>query len=100
MVPTESIAISYEEREAATGEKYKVIRNVQPFPTYEEAVAYIASQDSESYRIVGTNPFVSPVPLEALNSYQLVYVSDATAGVHDGSMQALKIFKYLGSGES
>ena len=100
VVPTESIAISYEEREAATGEKYKVIRNVQPFPTYEEAVAYIASQDSESYRIVGTNPFVSPVPLEALNSYQLVYVSDATAGVHDGSMPALKIFKYLGSGES
>jgi len=100
VVPTESIVISYEERELGAGEMYREITSWKSFSNYEDAQAYVADQTSGNYRIVGMNPFVSPVPLEALNSYQLVYESDATAGVHDGSMPALKIFKYLGSGES
>jgi len=87
-----SVVISYEEREAA-GEKYKEITSGQPFSTYEDAQTYIAGQTSGNYRIVGTSASISPVPLEALNSYERVYPdpADTTAST------AVKIFKYLGS---
>jgi len=94
VVPTESIVISYNEEEAATGEKYKLITNWRAFPTYEEAEAYVASQTSGNYRIVSNSPFISPMPLEELNSYELVYSSGNTT-----SGTTVKIFEYLGSGE-
>jgi oligosaccharyl transferase (archaeosortase A-associated) len=95
VVPTESIVIFYEEKEAGTGEKYKQITNFWSFPTYEEAEAYVASQASGNYRVVSNSPFDSPVPLEELSSYELVYSSGNTT-----SQTTVKIFEYLGSGES
>lgn len=64
----------------------------QVFPTYEDAQAYVASQTSGNYRIVGWDPFSSPVPLEELKSYKLVYPLGANT-----STTAVKIFEYLGS---
>jgi oligosaccharyl transferase (archaeosortase A-associated) len=95
VVPTESIVISYEEREAATGAMYKEITNSWSFPTYEEAEAFISSQASGNYRIVSGSPFYSPVPLDALNSYERVYSSGDTT-----SQTTVKVFEYVGSGES
>jgi oligosaccharyl transferase (archaeosortase A-associated) len=97
VVPTtnSSIVISYEEREGGTGQKYKEITSGQPFSSYEDAQAYVASQTSGNYRIVGQDPFSSPVPLEELNSYELVYPLEATTDT-----TTVKIFKYLGSGQS
>jgi len=95
VVPTGSIVISYNEEEAAAGEKYKLITNLWSFPTYEEAEAYVASQTSGNYRIVSYSPFISPMPLEELNSYELVYSSGNTT-----SETTVKVFEYLGSGES
>ena len=95
VVPTESIVIFYEEKEAGTGEKYKQITNWWSFPTYEEAEAYVASQASGNYRVVSNSPFDSPVPLEELSSYELVYSSGNTT-----SQTTVKIFEYLGSSES
>jgi len=96
VTPTESVVISYEEKVTSEGEKYKEITNGWPFPTYEEAEAYVGNQTSGNYRIVGTSPFSSPVPLEELNSYERVYPDpDATI-----TAATVKIFKYLGSGES
>jgi len=91
-----SIVISYEEREAGPGQKYKAITSGQAFPTYEDAQAYIAAQTSGHYRIVGTSASTSPLPLEALASYERVYPdpADTTAST------AVKIFKYLGSAVS
>jgi len=97
VVPTESMVISYEEEEYE-GEKYKIITNgpnPPVFPTYEDAQAYVAAQTSGNYRIVGTSPFESPVPLEELNSYELIHQSGATT-----STTTVKIFEYLSSGES
>jgi len=68
VIPTESIVISYEEKVTSAGDKYKEITNGWTFPTYEAAQAYVASQTSGNYRIVGDSPFSSPVPLEELNS--------------------------------
>jgi dolichyl-diphosphooligosaccharide--protein glycosyltransferase len=78
------IVISYVEQEYG-GEIYKIVTSSESFSTYEEAQAYVASQTSGNYRIVGDDPFTSPVPLEALNSYEIVYQS--------GVEQSVKIFK-------
>jgi len=94
VVPTESIVVSYEEKEYG-GEKYKEITSGESFSSYEEAKAYIADQTSENYRIVGASPFSSPVPLEELDSYELVHSSGATT-----SAATVKIFEHLGSVES
>jgi len=96
VVPTESVVIYYEEKEAGTGEKYKEITNFWFFPTYEEAEAYVASQESANYRIVSNSPFNSPVPLEELNSYERVY-PDSEVTI---TTTTVKIFEYLGSDES
>jgi oligosaccharyl transferase (archaeosortase A-associated) len=92
VVPTESIVISYTEQE---GIPYKIITGGQSFSSYEDAEAYVASQTSGNYRIVGWDAFDSPVPLEKLNSYELVYQSDATV-----TATTVKVFEYLGLGES
>jgi len=95
VVPTESTVISYSEEQDLGGTSYKVITNAQSFPTYEEAEAYLASQTSGNYRIVSASPFISPVPLEALNSYERIHSSGDTT-----SQTTVKIFEYLGSDES
>jgi len=94
VVPTESLVISYQERSAGEGVSYKEITNGWTFPTYEEAQAFVGNQTSGNYQIVGTNPSVSPVPLEELNSYELVYPTGNITNAGD-----IKIFKYLGSQE-
>jgi dolichyl-diphosphooligosaccharide--protein glycosyltransferase len=94
VTPTESIVITYVEKEYG-GQKYKEITSGQSFSSYEDAQAYVASQASGNYTIVGTKPFSSPVPLEELNSYELVYPIEATTNT-----TPVKIFKYLGPGES
>jgi asparagine N-glycosylation enzyme membrane subunit Stt3 len=92
---TQPIVISYEEMVTSDGQKYKEITSVQPFSSYEDAQAYVAAQTSGNYRIVSYDPFISPVPIEALNSYELVYSSGDTT-----SQTTVKIFEYLGSSES
>ena len=100
VTPTQSEVISYEERVTSGGEKYNEVTGYQPFSSYEEAQAYVANQTSGNYRIVGSNPFSSPVPLEELNSYELVHQSEATVTMGGLTLPSVKIFKYLGSSQS
>jgi len=95
VTPTQSIVISYQEKVTSEGEKYKEITDYWSFATYEEAEAYVASQTAGNYRIVGVDPFSSIVPLEKLSSYELVYSSGAATNT-----TTVKVFEYLGSGES
>jgi dolichyl-diphosphooligosaccharide--protein glycosyltransferase len=95
-VPTQSLVIAYQEQEFE-GQTFRIITNGSnppSFATYEEAQTYVASQTSGNYRIVGVDPFSSIVPLEKLNSYELVYPLGATANT-----TTVKVFKYLGSDE-
>jgi len=100
VVPTESLVVSYAEEVSPEGISYKIITNGWSFPTYEEAEAYVASQESENYRIVSANPLMTPVPLEELNSYELVYQSEDTITWPGQPLPHVKIFEHLGSGES
>jgi oligosaccharyl transferase (archaeosortase A-associated) len=95
VTPTESIVISYDVKTASGGGTYKEITNGWTFPNYEAAEAYVGNQTSGNYRIVGTNPSASPMPLEGLNSYERVYPTGNTT-----TASTIKIFKYLGSEES
>jgi len=100
VVPQQTIVIAYEEKLTRDGQRYNKIIDVQFFSTYEEAESYIAEQATDNYRIVSPNPFDSPVPLEELNSYELVHESDAKVGMGNMTVPAVKIFKYLDFGES
>ncbi|HIE18071.1 MAG TPA: oligosaccharyl transferase, archaeosortase A system-associated [Dehalococcoidia bacterium] len=96
VAPRRCTVISFVDRTTREGKHYKEIAEVKSFSTYYEAQAYIASQDSANYRIVGFNPFVSPVPLEALEHYRLVYSSESSMALPDGSLiPEVKIFEHV-----
>ena len=77
------------------GAYYETIVDYGFFSSYEDAETYVSSQKPGNYAIGGLNPFVTIVPLEELNSYELVYPSEATTNT-----TTVKIFKYLGSNPS
>jgi asparagine N-glycosylation enzyme membrane subunit Stt3 len=96
VIPTanQTIVISYQEVKDAQGSLFKVIDSVSDnFTSYEEAEAYVANQQSGNYRIVGADPMVSPVPLEALSGYKLVFGSD-NISLGSASVPAIKIFEF------
>ena len=89
----DTMVVTYEEKVAAQGVHFKQVTNLQVFPTYAQAVAYTAKNPT-STRIVGTDPNISPVPLEALEDYTLVYQSDDTIEEPNfGNMTSIKIFE-------
>jgi len=57
----------------------KEILTEQTFATYEEAKTFLSKQSGTNWRIVGKDPFVSPVPLKKLEHFQKVYNSDSWA---------------------
>jgi len=95
VVPANStLVISYQEK-TVSGMHYKQITSAQTFPTYEEALAFLESQESGNYRIVGSNPFTSPVPLEELEHYNLIYKSPNTAVTWGNrTISYVEIFEY------
>ncbi len=97
VTPTKTIVISYQEVESQEGTKFKLITEIQQFDKYEEAEAYLMEYGSENQTIVNDNPLESPIPLEALKNYQLVYSSNMTSTLqHYTDVPAVKIFKYVG----
>ena len=96
VTPEETKVISYQTKISKGGMPYKEITSMESFPSYEAAAAYVSSQKSDKYRIVSTSPFVSPVPLDKLEHYKLVYSSDKLIkekGV--GMIPQIKIFEYI-----
>ena len=98
VVPHNStLVISYEEKSTFLIGKYKETTSTQTFATYEEALEYLEGQTSLNYRIVGEDPFISPVPLEELEHYQLVHQSDPEILTRKKvePISYVKIFEYL-----
>lgn len=86
--------ISYVETVGPGGVHYKKISGTKSFPSYKEAEDYISKQKSGNYRIASTSPLVSPVPLERLEHYKLVYPSSNATSVIPGQIPTVKIFEY------
>ena len=96
VVPPNTVVISYAQKVSREGQSYKEITGVKSFSDYSEAEAYIAAQESDNYRIVSSDPFASPVPLEALEHYKLVYSSEGTMAQPGGKLVSeVKIFEYI-----
>jgi len=97
VTPQSSMVISYEERVSQEGEPFKQITSTEQFDSYEEAEAYVSSQKVANYKIVGTNPFITPVPLGALKHYKLIHSSDDLVMQPEVEMlPEVKIFEYVG----
>jgi hypothetical protein len=97
-MPKSSPVISYEERVSRDGQPYKEITSAKAFPSYEEAETYISNQESGNYRIVNDDPFASPVPLQALEHYKLIYSSKSSKMTPGGNLTPeVKIFAFAPS---
>jgi asparagine N-glycosylation enzyme membrane subunit Stt3 len=96
-----TLVIPWSGKTTWSGIQYKnIVGEPKYFSSCEEAEIYVSGQQSGNYAIVGLDPFATIVPLEELNSYDLVYQSEATTTVAGRTLPVVKIFKYLGSGES
>jgi asparagine N-glycosylation enzyme membrane subunit Stt3 len=96
VTPQNSWVICYQERLSREGPRIKVITSTKLFSNYEEAEAYVSSQESDNYKIVSNNPFISPVPLDELEHYKLLYSSDSlVTQPGNGMIPAVKIFEYV-----
>jgi oligosaccharyl transferase (archaeosortase A-associated) len=97
VVPESTTVISYEKKLGSDGQPYKEITSVKSFSTYRDAEVYVSEQKSGNYRIVGSDPFVSPVPLPALEDYKLIYSSSSSVErPNGGAVPEVKIFEYTG----
>ncbi len=70
----------------------KVITETQQFATYQDALNYVGSH--ENTRIVSNSPMVSPLPLNALQHYKMVYASKQTVNV-GVVLSQVKVFEYV-----
>ncbi len=95
VIPGSTIVISYQDKTSSDGQPYKQLIARKDFGSYEDAQAYIAGQDTGSYKIVSSNPSVSPVPLPALEHYKLIYTSkNSVIAPIVGMVPEVKIFEY------
>jgi oligosaccharyl transferase (archaeosortase A-associated) len=78
------------------GSSYKIATNAKEYSSYKAAQDFIASQKSGNYDIAGVSPFVSPVPLEAVPNYNLVYSSkNLRAYTQNATISDIKIFEHV-----
>ncbi|MFP4642135.1 MAG: oligosaccharyl transferase, archaeosortase A system-associated [Chloroflexota bacterium] len=94
VTPEKTTVISYEEKISSGGQRYKLITSAEEFTSYDEAEEYISENGAENLRIVSGNPLVSPIPLQPLESYQLIHESDAKAKIGGTEVPQVKIFEH------
>jgi oligosaccharyl transferase (archaeosortase A-associated) len=96
VTPNNLLVISYEERLNGDGVPYKEIISSQYFTSYQAAEEYVAQQTTGKYRIISTDPTISPVPLEKLEHYKLVHASDRNSSILTNTkISEVKIFEYV-----
>ena len=94
VVPSDVNVVGYDNALSSDGKQYKVINEIRKFNSRQEAEQFIASQKPKMYRIVGMDPYTSPVPLDALKNYKLVYGSSQKKQDGQVTTSYIKIFQY------
>ena len=84
----------YNGKEYSPKKSYILINNeIRKFNNYKLALEYQKKHNNSI--IVGINPYESPVPLEKINDFQLVYESNTTLARNSlGEIKKIKIFSY------
>ncbi len=96
VTPQSTTVISYIEKTSQDSMRYKEVISKRSFSTYKEAEDYILKQKSGNYKIVSDNPFISPIPLQALEHYKLIHNSDNLIKYPGVDMTPeVKIFEYI-----
>ena len=89
--------ITLEKKVDDNGNSFVQITDIKQFPSYQEALDNVQKEGAANHRIVGLNPFVSPVSLEAVQDYKLIYSSESGISSQDvGLVPEVKIFQYPG----
>jgi len=87
------VVISYVEATDADGTRYRGITDIKNFGSYGEAKEFVDA--NPGYIIVGNDPFVSPIPLEKLDHFELIHKSPSIVGTRVGETIALvETFEY------
>ncbi len=95
VTPQKTLVMNWEERSLPDGQKFKAIIGLKSFNTCSEAEAFISTGNPGNYSIIGTDPLKSPVPLEPLRNYKVVYQSEQKASAGSPTlMPEVKIFEY------
>ncbi len=94
VTPASTTVMSWQERRLPDGQQFREITELKKFRSYTEAEVYIKDRAQGNYSVIGTDPLVSPVPLEALDGYSLAYQSKETGSVGSATqLPAIKIFE-------
>jgi len=102
------VVIDFDEVRGDDGSIYKRITKIATFTSYEEALEYLESEDVENRQLVGLYPFISPIPLEAMEDYRLLYTSIGEVAHYDMDLipevepirlllPEVRIFEYIGN---
>jgi asparagine N-glycosylation enzyme membrane subunit Stt3 len=96
-IPEQVTVISWDERYLTTdgGSPFqaKVITDQKSFTTYDSAKAFVDAHPD--YRIMGSNPLSSPVPLEKLEHYKLIHRSPTSVAQRGNeTICAVEVFEY------
>ena len=94
VMPERVNVIAYREFPAQDGNKYREITERREFTSYEAAQQFIRENSGKNYIIAGEDPGESPVPLDELKGYNLVYSSDRKVSTGTKSQPVIKIFEY------
>ncbi len=87
-----AVVITYQEALDVNGIIFKLVVDAQEFVSYQDALNFVNTQNSNyKYEIVGVDPFTSPIPLEPVEGYQLVYSSPTS----NNATPEIKIFEYI-----
>lgn len=96
-VPQQVTVISWTETQLTStdGSTFtaKVISDMQSFSSYDSAKAFVDTHPN--YKIVGSDPLVSPVPLDKLEHYKLIHQSPTIVATQQtGNISEVEIFQY------
>ena len=94
VVPDVVNVIAFGEVTVQDGRKFKEIIETKTFSSYDEAQRFILDNSSRNYIIAGQDPYKSPVPLEELIGYRLVYASNQKVSAASKPQSDIKIFEY------
>jgi dolichyl-diphosphooligosaccharide--protein glycosyltransferase len=91
------IVLSYEEKVISDGQRYRQVTDAKEFSSYKEALDNLQQEGSTNRVIIGKQAFISPIPLEAVPDFKLVYSSEEGSSLQDvGKVPQVKIFQYTG----
>jgi oligosaccharyl transferase (archaeosortase A-associated) len=93
--PSEFTVIRYQEGRSS-GRLAKEIVEVQRFPTYDEALSFLSQSAGGNWRLVGTNPMESAVPLAELQGFSIEFESTEQAFIQAELLPEVRVFRYSG----